>query len=143
MRKLNIVFILIFISSIICAKENFGSIKIDEVTFIYDGDTFRANISTYPGIIGKRISIRVNGIDTPEIKAKCIKEKKLAIKAKQLTVATLRNAKIIELRNMQRGKYFRIVADVYTDNKSLANSLIENNLAVTYDGGTKIKDWCR
>lgn len=143
MRKLNIVFILVFISSIIYAKENFGSIKVDEVTSIYDGDTFRANISTYPDIIGKRISIRINGIDTPEIKAKCIKEKELAIKAKQLTVTTLRNAKTIELRNMQRGKYFRIVADVYADNKSLANSLIENNLAVVYDGGTKTKYWCK
>jgi endonuclease YncB( thermonuclease family) len=49
----------------------------------------------------------------------------------------------IELKNMQRGKYFRIVADVHVDDKNLADMLIENNLAVRYDGGTKIKDWCK
>jgi len=43
---------------------------------------------------------------------------------------------------MQKGKYFRIVADVYANNKSLADILIRNHLAVRYDGGTKIKDWC-
>jgi endonuclease YncB( thermonuclease family) len=44
---------------------------------------------------------------------------------------------------MQRGKYFRIVADVYADNQSLADELIKNNLAVRYNGGTKVKDWCK
>lgn len=116
---------------------------VDEVTSIYDGDTFRVNINSYPPIIGKKISIRLNGVDTPEIRGKCEQEKLLARKAKQLTVSTLRNAKKIELKNMQKGKYFRIVADVYTDNKSLSDILIENQLAVKYDGGTKIKDWCK
>ncbi len=44
---------------------------------------------------------------------------------------------------MHRGKYFRIVADVYVDGKSLAESLIEANLGVPYYGKTKIKDWCK
>ena len=134
---------ILLLASLLHAKEDFGSIKVNEVTSIYDGDTFRVNISSYPDIAGKRVPIRVNGIDTPELRTKCIKEKNLAKKAKQLTVSILRDAKVIELRNMQRGKYFRIVADVYADAKSLANILIENNLAVRYDGGTKTKDWCK
>ena len=44
---------------------------------------------------------------------------------------------------MQKGKYFRIVADVYVDSVSLADVLIKNNLAIKYDGGTKVKDWCK
>ena len=44
---------------------------------------------------------------------------------------------------MQRGKYFRIVADVYYDGKSLADVLLKNNLAVRYDGETKTKDWSK
>ena len=52
----------------------------------------------------------------------------------------LKTAKVIELRNIQRGKYFRIVADVYVDDKNLADILIKNNLALPYDGGTK-RDW--
>jgi endonuclease YncB( thermonuclease family) len=122
--------------------KNFGSARVAEVISIYDGDTFRVNIGGYPDIIGKRIPIRVNGVDTPELRSKCKKEKDLARLAKQFTVQMLRSAKSIELKNMQRGKYFRIVADVYADGKSLSKELINNNLAVPYFGGTKVKDWC-
>jgi endonuclease YncB( thermonuclease family) len=68
----------------------------------------------------------------PEIKA-------LAQNAKQFTVAKLRAAKVVELRNMQRGKYFRIFADVYTDGESLSQSLIEKGLGKDYNGGMKEK----
>ncbi|MBD3612534.1 MAG: thermonuclease family protein [Hydrogenovibrio crunogenus] len=76
------------------------------------------------------------------MRGKCQKEKELARQAKQITVQTLRSAKTIELRNIQRGKYFRLVADVYTDDKSLADELIKRKLAVPYDGGIKI-NWCK
>ena len=113
------------------------------MTSIYDGDTFRVNIKGYPSIVGERVPIRINGVDTPEMRGKCVKEKTLAREAKQFTVSKLRDAKVIELRHMQRGKYFRIVADVYVDGNSLGDALINNHLAVTYDGGTKTKDWCK
>ena len=125
------------------SNKNYGSVVVSEVTSIYDGDTFRANIKEYPDVIGYRIGIRVNGIDTPEMRAKCVEEKTLAKRAKQFTVEKLREAKKIELRNMKRGKYFRIVADVYVDGNNLGAMLIENKLAVVYDGGRKAKDWCQ
>jgi len=125
------------------ANKNYGSAIVSEVTSIYDGDTFRVNIKDYPDLLGYRIGIRVNGIDTPEMRGQCQQEKDLARKAKQITVAALRAGKKIELRNMQRGKYFRIVADVYIDEKSLADNLIRSGLAVKYNGGTKTKDWCK
>ncbi len=125
------------------SNKNFGNVIVKEVTSIYDGDTFRVNLEGYPQIIGYRMGIRVNGIDTPEMRGKCQQEKLLARKAKQFTVAKLRAAKTIELRNMKRGKYFRIVADVYVDNKNLGELLIVNKLAVAYDGGHKVKDWCK
>ena len=125
------------------SNKNYGSVTVSEVTSIYDGDTFRANIKEYPDVIGYRIGIRVNGIDTPEMRGKCLEEKALAKSAKQFTVKKLREAKKIELRNMKRGKYFRIVADVYVDGNNLGAMLIENKLAVVYDGGRKAKDWCQ
>jgi len=124
------------------AEKTYGSVTIDEVTSIYDGDTFRANIPGYPPIVGQRMGIRINGVDTPEMRGKCDQEKMLARKAKQYTVTMLRNAKTIELRNMQRGKYFRIVADVYADGQSVGEGLVREGLAVVYDGGKKVKDWC-
>ena len=81
------------------------------------------------------------GVDTPEIKGKCDLEKRLAREAKQYTVQALRTAKIIELRNIQRGKYFRILANVFLDGNNLANSLIKSGHARLYDGGKRI-GWC-
>ncbi|PLX68399.1 MAG: hypothetical protein C0602_08415 [Denitrovibrio sp.] len=66
----------------------------------------------------------------PEIKS-------LAQRAKQFTVQQLRSAKLVELRNVQRGKYFRIVADVYIDDKNLGEMLIKAGLGKPYDGGKK------
>lgn len=54
----------------------------------------------------------------------------------------LRSAKVIELRNAKRGKYFRIIADVFVDDKKLSDILIASDLAVLYDGDTKARDWC-
>lgn len=122
--------------------KTFGDVRVEEVTSIYDGDTFRVNIPSFPAIIGERMSIRLAQVDTPEIKGKCDKEKRLAQKAKQHTVRMLRSGNNITLQNLKRGKYFRLVADVSIDGVDLASSLIQNGLAVTYDGGRKTKDWC-
>lgn len=123
-------------------NKNHGTLIASEVTSVYDGDTFRANIKGLHSLIGERIGIRVAGVDTPEMRGKCKQEKALARQAKKVTVDALRSAEIIELRNTKRGKYFRIVADVYVDNKNLTDILIMSGLGVAYDGGTKAKDWC-
>jgi micrococcal nuclease len=128
--------------SVFASQTNYGNI---EAKFVrnYDGDTITVNIQSYPPIVGKKISIRVNGIDTPEMRGKSPKEKQLARTAKKLVSSLLKNAETIELKNMKRGKYFRIVADVYYDGKSLNEVLLKNKLAVPYYGGTKTKDWSK
>lgn len=120
----------------------FKSEVVSKITSVYDGDTFRADIKNYPKIVGYRMSIRINGIDAPEMKAKCTKEKVLAIKAKKLTTSLLINAKYIELKDIKRGKYFRIIANVYADGVSVGSQLLKAGYAVRYNGGTKI-DWCK
>ena len=90
------------------------------------------------------MAIRLANVETPEIRAKCTQEKLLARKAKQFTVNFIRESKSLELRNMKKDKYFRIVADLYNEkNGSLGNELIDNKLAVPYHGGKKSKDWCK
>ena len=42
------------------SPKTYGHVVVDEVTSIYDGDTFRCNIKDYPPIVGERIPIRVN-----------------------------------------------------------------------------------
>ena len=53
----------------------------------------------------------------------------------------IRSGRKIELRNLQRDKYFRLLADVYVDNKSLGARLKRAGLARAYNGGTKTT-WC-
>ena len=119
----------------------YGNITISKITSIYDADTFRVNINGYPPIAGENVPIRVKGVDAPEIRGKCESEKIAAQKAKQFTEQILRSAKLLELRNIERGKYFRILADVYADGKNLAAKLIEEGHARTYDGGKRL-GWC-
>jgi endonuclease YncB( thermonuclease family) len=139
----NLFYILVLVLSLnASSNKSYGAATVQEVTSIYDGDTFRANIKDYPKIIGYRVSIRINGIDTPELRGKCKEEIKMARAAKRKTVTLLRGARHIELRNMKRGKYFRILADVYVDGVSVADELLKSGFALKYSGGHKI-DWCK
>ena len=42
-----------------------------------------------------------------------------------------------------RGKNFRLVARLKADGVDLSQVLIEQGLAVPYDGGKNVKDWCQ
>ena len=109
----------------------------------YDGDTITFNLPNLHPIIGDKISIRVNGIDTPEIRGKCDKEKYDAKQAKEMVADILKDAERITLKNMERGKYFRIMADVIVDGEDLGEVLVEAGMAIRYDGGKKTHKWCR
>ena len=54
----------------------------------------------------------------------------------------MKDAERITLKNMERGKYFRIAADVIVDGENLADILIEAGMAVKYNGGKKTHKWC-
>ena len=133
---------LVLLFSLCClaysVEKTYGNVVITKVVSVYDGDTFTAAIDTYPAIVGDRINIRVSGIDTPEMRGKSATEKVLARKAKAEAKKILTTGKVVELRNIRRDKYFRILAEVYVDGKSLAKYLINKGLAVPYEGGTKI-----
>ena len=87
------------------------------------------------------MSIRINGIDTPELRVKCNKDKQLARLAKQFAIEHLRAAKSILLNNIKRGKYFRLIADVYVDGIILGGQLIRQGHALKYTGKTN-QTWC-
>jgi len=123
------------------AAPQYGTVTVSKVISVYDGDTFRVDINSLPPIVGKNIAIRVNGVDTPEIRGKCQYEKNLALEARDFVRDKLSNAKEIKLTNLQRGKYFRVVANVLVDGVSLEQELLDNKLAYRYDGGRKLS-WC-
>ena len=117
---------------------NYGELIVDEVVSVYDADTFRCNIFSLPPIIGGNIPVRVLNVDCPEIRGKNDYEKRLARDARDFTEMLLENAFEIKLINIQRGKYFRIMASVLMDGCDLADALINANLGRKYEGGKRL-----
>jgi micrococcal nuclease len=140
LKKLFLIALCIGVFSVQAAPE-YGTVSVSRVISVYDGDTFRVDIDSLPPIVGKNIPIRLNGVDTPEIQGKCQYEKDLALKARDFVRKKLANAKEIKLTKLQRGKYFRVVADVMIDGVSLEQELLDNELAYKYTGGKK-SSWC-
>lgn len=123
----------------------YGEFKDVKYVRNYDADTITFNISNVHPLIGNKMPIRVGGIDAPEIRGKCLEETELAYTGKAFVNKLLSEAPSINLVNIRRGKYFRIIADVKIDYGTreidLAETLIHRGLAVKYCGGAKI-DWC-
>ena len=92
-------------------------------------------------IFGEKISIRLKGLDTPEIRGKCQLEKDQARAARDRLRALMEQARQIDLIDAERGKYFRIVATVQADGVDVAGVLIGEELGRPYDGGSR-KGWC-
>ena len=93
------------------------------VVSVYDGDTMTVNAYPWPGMT-IRTAVRVNGIDTPEIRGLCDAEKELAKRARDYVMATVGDH--VQLTNVTLGKYAgRIIADVLlADGQSLGPSWI-------------------
>ena len=107
----------------------------------YDGDTCYVLAPALPEPLQK-MSVRILGIDTPEMRAECAEEKKLALKGRDLANKMFRSAEKIEFNNLKWDKYGgRVLADVYLDGKSYKDEIINAGLARPYDGGTK-ESWC-
>ena len=103
---------------------------------VYDGDTI--TIGFYYGDVVKpyRMSVRLLGIDTPEMKGSCPEEKAKAKLAQQFLSSKLLG-NMVELRDVALEKYGRLLANVYCDGVNMNQLMIDNNHAVAYDGGTK------
>ena len=106
----------------------YPDVKVSRLLRIIDGDTFRCDIDEHSAIAGKNISIRLRGINTPELRSRNEDERKSANLEKQRLSDLLNNARVIELRNIDRDKYFRIDADVYIDGESLLPKLNQQYL---------------
>ncbi len=109
----------------------------------YDADTITVEIPNIHPLLGHLAKIRVAHIDTPELRTKNKCEKELAKKARDFVRKKLLLAKRIDLINITKGKYFRIVSDVIIDGENLGDILMNKGFAYSYEGGKKKKlDWC-
>ena len=137
-----IAFIFIILSMVPAAAANelHGPIQA-EVIRVVDGDTFDVRAQIW---IGQYIEtrVRLNGIDTPEIRGKCINEKRSAQNAKAKLESLILN-KTVYLNDIHGGKYAgRVIANAKTvDGIDLSKTLIKSGYARHYDGKTRA-GWC-
>lgn len=136
-KKFLIVSLLLMSLACFSEEKSYGNVAVSKLIRVSDGDTFVVDIKDYPDIVGKNISIRIYGIDTPEKLDIRDQFRQLALKAKVYSISKLTTAKTIELKNMKRDKYFRILADVFVDGEDLGKLLIANGYAKAYFGGHK------
>ena len=117
----------------------------------YDGDTCRIdfikNITEgyiVPEFFADDVRIRLAGIDTPEIKGKCVQEKRLAIKARDYLNDTLKKANSIVIdidNNNKLDSLGRYLAVLYVDDININNLMRALGYARVEQKG--YHDWCK
>jgi len=111
-----------------------------KVVKVYDGDTITIATRLPNDKPIYRFSVRLRGINSPEIHGKTETEKLLAIKSRD-ALSHLIYHKIIVLKNLEYEKYGRLLADIYLlgeeTKPSINDRMIHEKYAVPYDGGAK------
>ncbi len=70
----------------------YPDVKVSRLLRVIDGDTFACDIDEHSAIAGKNISIRLRGINTPELKSRNEEERKFAIIEKQRDILSTGDA---------------------------------------------------
>ena len=124
---------------------------------VYDGDTVKVILPTFGSYY--KFSIRLNDIDTCEIRSKDKILQNNGIKARDRLFELVTNIKVITKNDIKKtlesdvylvwvdccnkDKYGRVLANIYKDNdttKSFSEILLEEKLAYKYEGKTKLSD---
>ena len=114
-----------------------------KVLYIYDGDTFTAQIFSWPQH-SIEARVRLRGIDTPEIRGKCASEKTKAQQAKETLAQIIPEGSMVMLYHVELGTYAgRIIADVITENgDDVSEIMLEQTYARPYTTREGRKSWC-
>jgi endonuclease YncB( thermonuclease family) len=122
---------------------------------ILDGDSVRVVIQLFGDFY--QFNIRINGIDTCEIKSKSAENKDRALRARgricELVTEIMlidrkaiknhlsANVYIVQIECFNFDKYGRLLANVMTcGNKNIGQTLIDEKLAYVYNGKTKLTE---
>jgi len=122
------------------AAERIAGPVVATVVRVIDGDTIEARVRLWLDL-QLTTSVRIRGIDAPEVRGRCQTEKDLA------ATATRRLAEVavgeVTLIDIAEDKFFgRVVADVRAaDGTDLAAMMLADGLARPYDGGARAT-WC-
>jgi endonuclease YncB( thermonuclease family) len=111
-----------------------------EVIRVLDGDTLEVEARIW---LGQTVSVRVriDGVDTPELRGACPKERQDAMTARAWLEQRLAGAEI-QLRELAYDKYGgRVLARVIDKDGDVGEALVGAGLARPYAGGAR-EPWC-
>ena len=111
---------------------------------VVDGDTVAVDASADMPPELARLSVRLQGVDTPEKgdRAKCEAEREAGQAATAFTKAAIAGAQLILVRDPEWGKWGgRVLADLILDGRSLAEEPIRAGHGRPYNGGRR-GNWC-
>jgi len=114
-------------------------IKQCKVIKVYDGDTITVAAFLKGDPECYNFQVRLNGMNSPEMKGSSENEKKHAIISRNALSDQILN-QIITLDVKGNEKYGRLLADVLYNGKNMNEWIVQNGYAVKYDGGTKKRD---
>ena len=113
-----------------------------EVIRVHDGDTLIVRARIWLGQVVST-KVRLAGVDAPELRGRCEREKRMARAARRFVERKLAGARVT-LRDIRFGKYAgRVLARVITaEGEDLGQALIAAGLARPYRGGRRDR-WCQ
>ena len=112
-----------------------------QVSRVIDGDTLDVTVQLWPGL-SQRVSVRISGIDAPELKGATQCERDLAQQARTFVVDALLKAVVVRIADIKPDKFAgRVDAVVYVGDASLGDVLLLAGFAKPYTGGKRLP-WC-
>lgn len=114
-----------------------------EVVRVIDGDTLLVLARPWPQQTIE-VYVRLRGIDTPELKARCAEGRQAAEQARHLLEDMASSSPKVSLTKIAADKYFgRIVADVaLADGRNPAQEMMMAGFAKTYSGKGHKNELC-
>lgn len=104
---------------------------------VIDGDSFVAEARVWPGHT-VTVSVRIRGIDAPELRSRCAAERAAATNARE-ALRSLIGEGPVALTNIGGGKYYgRVLSDVMAaDGRPVATIMLSTANARPYGGGAR------
>ena len=105
---------------------------------VVDGDTIDVDIDLGFGVWMRNQRIRMHGIDTPESRTRDLEEKKYGLAAKEFLIKwTNAGGLTLKTHKDDRGKFGRILGEIWCFDTNVNEKMIEEHHAVRYMGQSK------
>ena len=103
-----------------------------KVVSFYDGDSCTIIVEQFGKFI--KLKCRLKGIDTPELRSKGLE---YLVSRQVRDYVSKYHSKILKVHMFHGDKYGRTLIELFDEQGSINEHLIQNNMAYRYDGKTK------